>query len=147
MFKDEIASLQCNPMFKEIDSAKLKLIALTSTRTSYTAGDVIVSQGSPCESVYFVLEGTASVVRQEGHKQVLIAELAKGAIFGEIGALLNRSYSSMMVAKTDVCVLALEKQIFFDLLNKVPQFSMALMRIMAKRVLDLRSRYVEAQIK
>jgi CRP/FNR family transcriptional regulator, cyclic AMP receptor protein len=147
VFNNEIASLQCNPMFKEIDVAKLKLIALASTRKSYKAGDVIVRQASAADYVYFLLDGEASVVRQEEATKVMIADLGVGAIFGEIGALLGRRYSSMLVAKTDVSILVLEKQVFLDLLNKVPQFSMALMRTMAERVLDLGSRYVVAQIR
>ena len=147
MFNNEIASLQCNPMFKEIDIAKLKLIALASTRTNYKAGDVIVRQGSQPDFIYFILEGRANVVRQQEHEQVQIAELTTGAIFGENGALLNHRYASMLVAETDVCILSLEKQIFFDLLQKVPQFAMALMRTMAKRVLDMGTLYVKAQTK
>jgi CRP-like cAMP-binding protein len=144
MLSSDIGSLQRIPLFRDIDQAKLKLIALASERTNYRAGDQLLRQGDRAETVFVILEGKARVLRNEDGTDVKIAELGDGAVVGEMGVVLDKPYSSTIVADTPIVALRIDKRTFQDLLAQVPQFSLALIRELASRLLETSGLYVKA---
>jgi CRP/FNR family transcriptional regulator, cyclic AMP receptor protein len=144
MLSHEVSSLQKIPMFQEVDIAKLKLIALASQRTNYRSGDQLLKEGDRADTVFIILDGKAKVLRGEGEGRIEIATVESGAVVGEMGVVLDRPYSGTIVADTPVTALRIDKRTFLDLLNKVPQLSMALIRELASRVLATSDLYVKA---
>jgi CRP/FNR family transcriptional regulator, cyclic AMP receptor protein len=144
MLSHEVSSLQKIPMFQEVDIAKLKLIALASQRTNYRSGDQLLKEGDRADTVFIILDGKAKVLRGEGESRIEIATVESGAVVGEMGVVLDRPYSGTIVADTPVTALRIDKRTFLDLLNKVPQLSMALIRELASRVLATSDLYVKA---
>lgn len=144
MLSSEVTSLQRIPMFRDVDTAKLKLIALASQRTNYRSGDRLLKEGDRAETVFIILEGKARVLRGEGDGAIQIATVESGAVVGEMGVVLDRPYSGTIVAETPVTALRIDKRTFLDLLTKVPQLSLALIRELAGRVLATSDLYVKA---
>ena len=86
----EVQSLRQVSMFREIDPAKLKLLAFTSDRLSYEQGDVLFRQHEISDSTYVIVEGKVDVwleAREPGRERIKVAELGAGAIVGEMGVL------------------------------------------------------------
>ena len=44
-------------MFRDIDPARLKLLAFTSERVQFSDGQRFFSQGDPSDAAYVILEG------------------------------------------------------------------------------------------
>jgi len=144
MLSSEVSSLQQIPMFRNVDTAKLKLIAITSQRTNYRSGDTLLTEGDRAEMVFIILEGKAKVMRADGDKIVKIAEVQSGSVVGEMGVVLDRPYSGTIIAETPVTALRIDKRTFLDLLTKVPQLSLALIRELSSRLLETSNLYVKA---
>ena len=144
MLSHEVASLQRIPMFRDVDSAKLKLIAIASQRANYRSGDRLLTEGGRADTVFIIIEGRAKVVRGEPGAEIEIATVETGSVVGEMGVVLDRPYSGTIVADTPVTALRIDKRTFLDLLTKVPQLSMALIRELAGRVLATSDLYVKA---
>jgi CRP-like cAMP-binding protein len=144
MLANDVTSLQRIPMFKDVDTAKLKLIVLASQRASYRIGDRLLTEGERADSVFIILEGKANVMRNDGSGDVQIAQVEGGAVVGEMGVVLDKPYSGTITAETAVTVLRIDKRTFLDLLTQVPQFSLALIRELANRLLETSSLYVKA---
>lgn len=144
MLSHEVASLQRIPMFREVDAAKLKLIAIASQRANYRSGDRLLTEGDRADTVFIIIEGRAKVVRGEAGAEIEIATVETGSVVGEMGVVLDRPYSGTIVADTPVTALRIDKRTFLDLLTKVPQLSMALIRELAGRVLATSDLYVKA---
>ena len=144
MLSNEVSSLQRISMFRDVDAAKLKLIALASQRTNYRAGDRLLKEGDRAETVFIILEGKARVLRGQGDGEIQIATVESGAVVGEMGVVLDRPYSGTIVAETPLTALRIDKRTFLDLLTKVPQLSLALIRELAGRVLATSDLYVKA---
>jgi CRP-like cAMP-binding protein len=144
MLSSEVSSLQRIPMFRDLDAAKLKLIALASQRTNYRAGDRLLRQGDRADTVFVILEGKARIFHHEDGDDVEIANVESGAVLGEMGVVLDKPYSGTIVAETPVVALRIDKRTFLDLLTQVPQFSLSLIRELSTRLLDINSRYVIA---
>jgi CRP-like cAMP-binding protein len=144
MLANDVSSLQRIPMFRDVDTAKLKLIVLAGQRANYRVGDQLLKEGDRADTVFIILEGKAKVLRSDGENDVRIAEVETGAVVGEMGVVLDRPYSGTIVAETPVTALRIDKRTFLDLLTQVPQLSMALIRELATRLLETSSLYVKA---
>ncbi len=144
MLANDVTSLQRIPMFKDVDTAKLKLIVLASQRANYRIGDRLLKEGERADTVFIILEGKANVMRNDGNGDVQIAQVESGAVVGEMGVVLDKPYSGTIIAETAVTVLRIDKRTFLDLLTQVPQFSLALIRELANRLLETSNLYVKA---
>jgi CRP-like cAMP-binding protein len=144
MLSNDVNSLQRIPMFRDVESAKLKLIALASERANYRAGDKLLTEGDRADSVFVILEGTAGVMRREADADVRIAEVGAGSVVGEMGVVLDRPYSGTIIADTPLTALRIDKRTFLDLLAKVPQLSLSVIRELASRLLETSNQYVKA---
>src|SRR6201995_1127601 len=81
--------------FREIDPAKLKLLAFTSDRFSYEQGDVLFRQNEVSDSTYVIVEGKVEVWLEGGRgERIKVAELGAGAIVGEMGVLCDQPRSA-----------------------------------------------------
>ena len=59
---EEVELLKGVPIFSKIEPAKLKLLAFTSERVNFTAGQEICHQGDPGDAMYVILGGMADVL-------------------------------------------------------------------------------------
>lgn len=69
---------------------------------TFKAGDVIFSEGETPDGVYYLCEGKATVHKRIGERQVLLAELEPGDIFGEL-AMVGESLRSATVIAAEEC--------------------------------------------
>jgi CRP-like cAMP-binding protein len=144
MLASEVTALQNISMFKNVGPAKLKLILLASERTNYRIGESLITEGGSADAVFVILEGKARLMRSDGNVSIQIAEVESGTVVGEMGIVLDRPYSGTIIAETPLIALRIDKRTFLDLLAEVPQFSIALIRELATRLLNTSNLYVKA---
>ncbi len=130
----EVEILRRVPLFANIDPAKLKLIAFTSERLSFRAGQVLFRQGDPGDAAFILLDGTAEVVLERGGTELTVAELQGNDIVGEIAILCDVPRTATIRAKTAVVTLKVTKDVFFRLLHDFPEIGIEVMRILAHRL-------------
>jgi CRP-like cAMP-binding protein len=71
----------------------------------YQAGQVIIREGDESTEAFIVRAGTAEVVkRSAAGKDVVLATLDAGSIFGEMGLVQDRPRSATVRARTEVQV-------------------------------------------
>ena len=83
----EVQSLRQVPMFRDIDPARLKLLAFTSERVQFASGQKFFAQGDPADAAYVVLDGRATVSLDSSGGEIQVAELGRNALVGEMGIL------------------------------------------------------------
>ena len=130
----ETEQLRDIPLFRDLDAAKCKLVAMSSDRLNYTAGDMVFAQGDTSDSVYFMLSGRVRVTRQRKDIEINLAEMSGGAVLGETGVICGRSRSATITAIEDTTMLRTDAHVFKELLHQVPQVAVALARELADRV-------------
>ena len=133
-------------MFQGIEPARLKLIALTSERVEYAAGDRILRQGEKCQAVYFILSGEIDISRDTAGNRFHALSLEAGAFFGAAAILNNAPYPGDVTATTDVVALKLSSELFFELMQSVPEFALAVARDLAARIYSITARVFEADL-
>ncbi len=144
MLQNDVCSLQQIPMFKGVDPAKLKLIALASERATYKPGEHLLTEGDRADAVFVVMEGEARILRHGAGEDIELATVKSGSVVGDMGVVLDRPYSGTIVAATPVVALRIDKRTFLDLLAQIPQFSLAVIRELAGRLLATSDSYIKA---
>jgi len=130
----EVQSLRQVPMFKDIDPARLKLLAFTSERVQFAGQQRFFSQGDSSDSAYVILEGRAHVLLNTPNGEIKVAELESNALVGEMGILSDTPRSATIMASEPTTALRIDRRVFLELLAQFPQMALAVMRELAKRL-------------
>ena len=121
---EEVEALRSVPLFAKIEPSKLKLLAFTSERLTFPAGQELFHQGDPGDAAYIILDGQADIV-VENFKP---GGLAKYAI------LIDVPRTATIRAETELTTLAITKDLFFRLISEFPDMSVEIMRELAHRL-------------
>jgi len=97
---------------------------------SVTAGETIVSQGSPAKEMYLVRKGRIAI--QVNGKTV--EEVDEGGIFGEMALIDHAPRSASVVAITDCDVIPIDERLFVILVQDAPYFALDVMRVLTDRI-------------
>jgi CRP-like cAMP-binding protein len=131
----EVQSLRQVPMFRDIDPARLKLLAFTSERVNFAEGQKFFSQGDAADAAYVILQGKADVSLESAvGSAIKVAELGQNALVGEMGILSDSPRSATIIAAAPTTALRIDKRVFLELLTQFPQMSVAVMRELASRL-------------
>lgn len=100
-----------------------------------SAGEVLMQQGQPGESVYLSLSGRLRVyVRDAAGQQRLVRELGRGEVTGEMSLFSGGPRSATVVAIRDTVLARLDKSHFLQLLTHAPQVSIAMTQKIIERL-------------
>lgn len=132
--ESEVQSLRLVPMFKDIDAARLKLLAFTSERVTFAPGQRFFSQGDAGDAAYVILDGKAQVLLETPNGPFKVAEFGRNDLIGEMAVLADTPRSATVMAEGDVIALRIDRRVFIELLSQFPQMAIAVMRELAKRL-------------
>lgn len=135
--ENDIGCLKSLPLFRDLPTSRLKLLALMGERLRFVPGTVLVSDSDRPDGVYVVLQGEVefSQDRDDGEGRRFRKEA--GSLFGDVSLLSGQRFMGRVSAKTEVQALRIPRDLFFELLQTVPEFSLAICRDLATRVAKL----------
>jgi len=123
------------PFFARLgDDALLEIAPYIHERT-FSPGQMIVSEGEPCQAVYFVAQGVVRLYRLslEGREQVL-AYLGPGESFNLVPVLDGRPNLTTVDALTEVTLYTISCQRFHQIVRDRHEVALAVLERMAARV-------------
>ena len=132
--KEEVEILRSIPLFANIEASKLKLLAFTSERLTYHAGQALFRQGEPGDAAYIILSGEADVIVDTPNGPLTVAKLGRNAVVGEIAILCDVPRTATVNAEGEVVTLRISKELFFRLIMEFPQIGIEIMRVLANRL-------------
>ncbi len=145
MLNDEAKMLKRVPLFAGLSPAKLKLLAFTSERVMYRAGEVLFHQGDPGDAAYVILSGRAAILADTEKGPIQVAEVDDNAIVGEIAILCGATRSASVQATTAVEALRIGKDEFLKLLTDFPEMTVEVVRVLAERLTRTTAELTEAR--
>lgn len=102
--------LKASPLFEGLAEDELIALIHGLRLLSAEAGDILVSEGEPGESVFILAAGQVRIfVSGAGGRSWPIGTLGEGSFFGEIGALWGQPRSATVVASSACELLELER--------------------------------------
>lgn len=96
----------------------------------------VVHEGDSGDSVYIIKSGSAYVVSHFFGKMLLLETLSAGDLFGEMAFLTGRTRTASVVAKGDLVVYEIRRELLDELVEKRPQILSQLSAIYINRVKD-----------
>ena len=100
----------------------------------YQDGEVIIGEGQPGDRMYVIQSGRVAVTRRVRDKDILITELGKEDIFGEM-ALFDRSPRSATVrAIGRVRALSVDKRTLLYRVHDDPSLAYRILQQMSRRI-------------
>ena len=132
--QQDVDLLRNVPLFRNLDAAKLKLLAFTSERLTYSAGDNLFLQGDSGDSAYVIVEGEADIIIDTPGGPITVATVKQNDWVGEIAILCDVPRTATITAKSKLTTLRISKDVFFQLIMQFPQMSVEIMRELAARL-------------
>ncbi|MFC1580002.1 cyclic nucleotide-binding domain-containing protein [Thermodesulfobacteriota bacterium] len=100
----------------------------------YSAGDVIIEEGTKGTSAYIILTGTVDVTKRAGKREVKMATLGEGQVFGEMGLIEDRPRSATVKALSDLKVRVIDREHFNELLRTKPSMLIPILKTLFERL-------------
>jgi CRP-like cAMP-binding protein len=102
----------------------------TAAIQEYEKGQCIFRTGDPGDYVGVLLSGMIEI--RKGQKSISVGET--GSIFGEMGLIDRQPRAADVFASSYCKVMEIREGQFLSLLDKNPQFSLYLMRMLTERI-------------
>ena len=138
--QQEVDLLRKIPMFAKIEPAKLKLLAFTSERLSYSDGDVLFRQGEAGDAAFVIISGQAEISIATDEGPLVVARLSDHDFVGEIAILCDVPRTATVTAVTNLEALCISKDLFFRMVKEFPEIAIEVMRELAHRLENTNSR-------
>ena len=122
-------------VFSDLSDEELEKVANLCTPRTYPKNSMIILEEEFGDTVFGIIEGTVKITRvnDEG-KEVILALLGQGELFGELAVLDGEARSANALAQEKCLLLAFPKGEFLNLLKTNFKISFALMGELAKRL-------------
>ena len=99
-----------SPLFKDFSVDEMVAVIQGLNLITFEAGDIILTEGDPGDSLYMLTSGTVKAVkRNAAGKQVAVSEMTEGAFFGEISILTGQPRTATVVATSHCELLELDR--------------------------------------
>ncbi len=140
---NRIALLKNTDIFRDLPDEELMRLSARLIERSYPPNHAIVREGAAGDAMFIVIDGKVEIRKRDPQNNdfdVAITALGNGASFGEMALLTGNPRSATVMAIGNTRVLVLMKNDFDILLHEHQSLSIALSRIVAERVEEMKNR-------
>lgn len=138
---EKVLVLKNMPLFAHCaEGALADLVSLCEEQT-YKAGEVILSEKHPNQSLYFILSGTVHLMRGK----VSCGELAARQMFGYMTAWRHTASSYRVVAYEDTILLSITAQHFYQAMALHATLAFALLGELTQRLELMQNKLEESK--
>lgn len=132
---DAVRLLEKCFLFQALDDAARHELAQHATRHTFKAGEPICNFGDPGDSMMAIVVGSARVyLPAPKGKEIVLATLSAGEVFGEISLLDGRERSAAVTALTNCDLIYLHRRDVLPVLMKRPEACLKLLELLCARV-------------
>jgi CRP-like cAMP-binding protein len=130
----EAAILSNSPLFRGVDPAQLRLLALVAEKRVFHDGEELMHHGEEGHSAYVLIDGAAEVFVLVGGRETPVAFLSGNEIVGEMALLTDLPRTATVRARGRVEALRIDRETLLRLLREFPGMALELLRVMTKRL-------------
>lgn len=100
----------------------------------YKDGEIVIKQGTLGNCLYVIQEGKVEVIKEDGEKQIKVAELGETEFFGEMGLFEKDVRSCTVKALGDAKIMTIDKRNFYQSIHKDSTLAYRLLEKMSNRL-------------
>ncbi len=122
-------------LFDALDQEARREIVSYAQRRSFSSGQSICRIGDPGDSMMAVIVGTVRISQPTVKgKEIILADLQAGELFGEIALLDGKARSANATAHTKCELMVLDRRDLLPFLERNPSASLRLMEMLCARI-------------
>jgi len=123
------------PLFSLLRDTQLVLLTQVLLRKPYPKNSTVVAAGDPADALYIVVSGRLKVMMNDKEgREVILAFLNQGDVFGEMGLIDQAPRSATVVAIESCELLTITRADFTKCLQKSFDLTMNVIRGLVKRL-------------
>src|SRR5689334_7968379 len=99
-----------SPLFEKLDEAGRKRLLEGGTLENYAPGAVLMKEGEPGDSFYFLKTGAVEVTTMKGTEKIKLADLGAGEFFGEVSVITAQPRTATITALSPVVAVKFQRR-------------------------------------
>lgn len=132
---EKLKLFEGHALFGQLSADDIDALLSHARFEHHRAGDVIFAKGSPGRSMMAVLDGSIRISSTAGGgREVVLAIIRAGEIFGEIALLDGGERTADAIAMTDCDMLIIDHRDFIPFLERRGDLCVKLLRILCRRL-------------
>jgi hypothetical protein len=137
-----------SPLFKDMTIGEIKRFALSGHIEKAVAGELIMRQGDPGDSMLLLLKGELSILVENNQgTSAKVATLTPGEIIGEMSLLSKEARSASVQVESDAQFLKIDAHVLDKVDHNYPRLAVKIRknisRILAARLKTANQNYIE----
>lgn len=130
----DISLLSRIPLFSELTTEQVRLLAFSAVRLDMTPGQVLFHEGAKALSGYIVAYGGVELSVGEGQKRHVVTTCEAGSLIGEIALFVETKRPATATAIVSTEVLEIDRKLVTRMLNEYPHVALRLRATLADRL-------------
>lgn len=131
-------------IFRDLEEAMLERLARLSQTHRLPAGSILFQQGEEGDALYGIAEGLVRIwVSGEGGKELTLALLEPGDVFGEVALLDGLTRSASADAVEDCLLVVVRREAFLPLLEAESALARHVIELLCERLRESTDRATE----
>jgi CRP/FNR family cyclic AMP-dependent transcriptional regulator len=128
--------LRDSELFENQPPEVVRAVLTQGQLLEFGPGDVVFRQGDQGDRLFVIKSGVIEVVTapSDGSESVVVAYLGTGEVIGELALLTGSPRSATVRSPEHAEVFAVDKTVFFDLMDVLPAFARNLCVVLARRL-------------
>jgi CRP/FNR family transcriptional regulator, cyclic AMP receptor protein len=123
------------PLFDDLSPDERGAVGALARIKTFSAGEIVFAIGSPGDQMMALLSGTIRIsVPSSGGKELLLAMIKPGEVFGELAVLDGKERSADAVAETACTVAILDRRDILSFFERNPSAWPGLVRLLCQRL-------------
>jgi CRP/FNR family cyclic AMP-dependent transcriptional regulator len=101
---------------------------------TFQPGELVIKEGTKGTSAFIILSGAVEVLKKSGDRDIPVATLGEGQVFGEMGLIEDRPRSATIKAMTELKLRVISREGFNELLKKKPSVLIPIIKSLFERL-------------
>jgi CRP-like cAMP-binding protein len=130
----DISLLSRVPLFAELSTEQLRLLAFSAVRLELSPGQILFRQGALALSGYVIAYGGIELSVGEGGGRRIVATCETGSLVGEMALFIETRRPATGTAIVSSEVLEIDRKLVTRMLNEYPHVALRLRATLAERL-------------
>jgi CRP-like cAMP-binding protein len=127
-------------LFENLGDADMHILDERTRMTQVPRRKAVFEAGQPGDAVYLLKSGRVKLTRVQDGKELVLAILEPGEVFGEMAALADSPHDTRAEAMEDAAICIIQKSDFEEMLAHRPQLSIRLTKLVGLRLKRIETR-------
>ena len=113
---------------------------------AFEPGEIVIKEGTRGTSAFIVISGAVEVLKRSGDRDIPVATLGEGQVFGEMGLIEDHPRSATVKAMTELKLRVISREAFNELLQKKPSVLIPIIKSLFERLRQASEMFAERSV-